>query len=127
MKNLPSTLTHIDLVKDNFLIKDDGTIRLIDWEYAGMADPIIDIAMFAIYSYYDHEKIMNLFEIYLKRKPTDEELLRLYCYISLSGFLWTLWTCYKQALGVTFGDYGLKMYRYAKDYYKKAIEQKQKK
>ncbi|MGP1415199.1 MAG: phosphotransferase [Treponema sp.] len=122
---LPSTLTHIDLVSDNFLIKDDGTIRLIDWEYAGIADPIIDIAMFAIYSYYDHEKIINLFEIYLKRKPTNEEILRLYCYISLSGFLWTLWTCYKQALGVSFGDYGLKMYRYAKDYYKKAIELKQ--
>ena len=123
--SLPSKLTHIDLVADNFLIKDDGTIRLIDWEYAGMADPIIDVAMFAIYSYYNHEKIINLFELYLKRKATDEELLRLYCYISLSGFLWTLWTCYKQALGVTFGDYGLKMYRYAKDYYKKAIEQKQ--
>lgn len=123
---LPSALTHIDLVSDNFLIKEDGSVRLIDWEYAGMADPIIDVAMFAIYSYYDHKKTMELFEIYLKRKPTDEELLRLYSYISLSGFLWTLWTCYKQALGVTFGDYGLKMYRYAKDYYKKAIEQKQK-
>ena len=124
--SLPSALTHIDLVADNFLIKDDGTIRLIDWEYAGMADPLIDIAMFAIYSYYEQEKIISLFEIYAKRKATNEELLRLYCYVSLSGFLWTLWTCYKQALGVTFGDYGLKMYRYAKDYYKKAIEQKQK-
>jgi hypothetical protein len=25
-------------------------------------------------------------------------------------------------LGVTFGDYTLKMYRYAKDYYKKCME-----
>ena len=42
-------LTHIDAVPDNFLfIEKDGEeeIRLIDWEYAGMQDPHVDIAMF---------------------------------------------------------------------------------
>ena len=33
-----------------------------------------------------------------------------------------LWTCYKQALGENFGEYGLKMYRYAKDYYKQIMQ-----
>ena len=41
-------LTHIDAVPDNFLFIDseDGSedIRLIDWEYAGMQDPHVDIA-----------------------------------------------------------------------------------
>ncbi len=123
--DLPSCLTHIDLVCDNFLIKENGSILLIDWEYAGMADPLIDIAMFAIYSYYNDDQIMELINIYFERDAKNEELLRIFCYISLAGFLWTLWTCYKQALGVKFGDYGLKMYRYAKDYYKKAIELKE--
>ena len=118
---LPSSLTHIDLVPDNFLIKEDGSVRLIDWEYAGMADPLIDIAMFAIYAYYDYERLMQLIELYFEREVSKTELLRIFCYMALGGFLWTLWTCYKQALGVSFGDYGLKMYRYAKDYYKLAI------
>ena len=53
-------LTHIDAVPDNFLFttSPDGTedIRLIDWEYAGMQDPHLDIAMFCIYSLYSREQ-----------------------------------------------------------------------
>ena len=119
---LPLKLTHIDLVPDNFLIKKDGSARLIDWEYAGMADPLIDVAMFAIYSYYSFEQLDKLMSIYFEREPKKEEVLRIFCYVALGGFLWTLWTCYKQALGVSFGEYGLKMYRYAKEYYKKVMQ-----
>jgi thiamine kinase-like enzyme len=43
--------------------------------------------------------------------------LRLYAYAALGGYLWALWTQYKQSFGVEFGEYGIKMYRYAKDYY----------
>ena len=39
------TLCHIDSVCDNFLFLPDGGIRLIDWEYAGMCDPMIDVKM----------------------------------------------------------------------------------
>ena len=48
-------LTHIDAVPDNFLFTQkngEEEIRLIDWEYAGMQDPHVDIAMFAIYAMY---------------------------------------------------------------------------
>ena len=40
-------LCHIDAVSDNFLFV-EGRERpyLIDWEYAGLSDPLIDIAMF---------------------------------------------------------------------------------
>ena len=51
-----SVLTHIDAVPDNFLFSKRGkteNIQLIDWEYAGMQDPHVDIAMFCIYSLYD--------------------------------------------------------------------------
>ena len=53
-------LTHIDAVPDNFLIisnKENEEIKLIDWEYAGMQDPHVDIAMFCIYSMYDKLQI----------------------------------------------------------------------
>ncbi|MGF7110191.1 phosphotransferase [Treponema pedis] len=111
-------LTHIDLVPDNLLIS-ENEVYLIDWEYAGMCDPLADLAMFSIYSYYENEQIENLMNIYFEREPSENERLRVYCYVVLGGFLWALWTSYKQALGIEFGDYGLKMYRYAKDYYKK--------
>ena len=59
---------------------------------------------------------------YFRRNPEHEEKLRIYIYVALAGFLWALWTCYKQALGANFGEYGLKMYRYAKDYYKQVMQ-----
>lgn len=39
-------LCHNDLLNENFL--DDGAIRLIDWEYAGMGDVFFDLANFAV-------------------------------------------------------------------------------
>lgn len=112
-------LSHLDPVVDNFLFLPDGTTRLIDWEYAGMCDPLVDIAMCAIYSYYDEEESDRLIEIYLERKPTPEERFTIYAYMALGGLLWSLWAVYKAALGEEFGEYTIIMYRYAKTYFKK--------
>ncbi len=115
----PCTLSHIDSVADNFLFLPDGQLRLIDWEYAGMCDPFIDVAMCCIYSYYDEEQSDWLAETYLGRAPEDQELAVIYSYMALGGFLWALWAVYKSALGEEFGEYTLIMYRYAKRYYQK--------
>lgn len=117
----PKTLSHVDSVCDNFLFLPDGGLRLIDWEYAGMCDPIIDVSMCAIYSYYNEEEVEKLLHIYFGDAVTAEERFVYYSYIALGGFLWCLWAVYKSSLGEEFGDYTLIMYRYAKDYYKKLV------
>ncbi len=117
----PQVLSHIDSVCDNFLFLPNGEIKLIDWEYAGMCDPLIDVSMCAIYSYYNEEEVEKLIEIYLGHEPSDEERFVYYAYIALGGFLWCLWAVYKSSVGEEFGDYTLVMYRYAKKYYKKLI------
>lgn len=121
--NRPKTLSHIDSNPDNFLILPDNSVRLIDWEYAGMCDPLIDISMCAIYSYYDETEMEHLMELYFERTPTEEERFVIYSYAALGGFLWALWAVYKSALGEEFGEYTLIMYGYAKKYYKKCIRQ----
>lgn len=120
--DIPIKFSHIDPVCDNFLVLPNGEFKLIDWEYAGMCDPVIDIAMFALYSYFDHDQLEKIMGYYFEGEPSYEERLRIYIYMALGGFLWALWAAYKQTLGVTFGDYILKMYRYAKDYYKRTID-----
>ena len=122
--DITKVLCHIDSNPDNFIKLPDGTIKLIDWEYSGMCDPIIDIAMYSIYSYYSQHEMNDLLKIYLQREPNKDEVFRLYTYAALGGYLWALWTQYKQSLGVEFGEYGMKMYRYAKDYYNLLKEQK---
>jgi CTP:phosphocholine cytidylyltransferase-like protein/thiamine kinase-like enzyme len=113
-------LSHLDTVVDNFLMLPDGEIRLIDWEYAGMCDPLVDIAMCAIYSYYNEEQTDRLMEIYFEREPSMEERFTVYAHMALGGFLWSLWAIYKAALGEEFGEYTIIMYRYAKNYFKKS-------
>lgn len=111
-------LTHIDAVPDNFLFTEDGDIRLIDWEYAGMQDPHVDIAMFCIYALYDRQQIDRLIDIYFENRCPRETRIKIYCYIAACGLLWSNWCEYKRNLGVDFGEYSLRQYRYAKDYFK---------
>ena len=146
-------LTHIDAVPDNFLFYTDenGTeeLQLTDWEYAGMQDPHVDIAMFCIYSMYDKRRVDRLIGLYFdregtpdaegdgkERSPEAEEaraerafrkvpaktVAKIYAYIAACGLLWSNWCEYKLSLGVEFGEYSLRQYRYAKDYYRYAAE-----
>jgi len=117
----PFVLTHIDAVPDNFLFvpgEKGEEIRLIDWEYAGMQDPDVDIAMFIIYSLYDREQAEALIDAYYPDGLARETRRKIYCYIAACGLLWSNWCEYKSALGVEFGEYALRQYRYAKDYCK---------
>lgn len=118
-------LTHIDAVPDNFLFTETGDIRLIDWEYAGMQDPHLDVAMFAIYSLYDREQVEQLIDAYFTEGCQAETRMKIYAYIAIAGLLWSNWCEYKRFFGVEFGEYSLRQYRYAKEYsaiVKKMIE-----
>ncbi|MEN8173210.1 MAG: choline kinase family protein [Chloroflexota bacterium] len=47
-------LCHNDLLNANFL--DDGQIRILDWEYAGMGDPVFDLANFSVHHEFSDEQ-----------------------------------------------------------------------
>lgn len=118
------TLCHIDANADNFLIdkSNDQKITLIDWEYAGMQDPHVDVAMFGIYAMYDKEAMDHLIEIYFDGNVRKNIKAKIYAYIATCGLLWSNWCEYKNSLGIDFGEYSLAQYRYAKEYYQYAIE-----
>ncbi|MBD5132937.1 MAG: phosphotransferase family protein [Clostridiales bacterium] len=113
-------LTHIDAVPDNFLFFQDSRggeeIRLIDWEYAAMQDPHVDIAMFCIYAMYDRAQIDKLIGQYFTGGCPPLTRVKIYGYIAVCGLLWSNWCEYKRSLGVEFGTYALAQYRYARDY-----------
>ena len=118
-------LTHIDANCDNFLFyKENGEekLQLTDWEYAGMQDPDLDIAMFAIYSMYEKSMVDFIIDIYYEDKCPEEIRTKIYCYVAIAGLLWSNWCEYKAHLGIEFGEYSLRQYRYAKDYYTYAKE-----
>ena len=121
-------LTHIDAVPDNFLFYNDGStekLQLTDWEYSGMQDPHVDIAMFCIYSMYDKTQVDRLIDIYFENKCDKKTRAKIYAYISMCGLLWSNWCEFKRNLGVEFGEYSLCQYRFAKDYYRYALKEMQ--
>lgn len=117
----PLTLCHIDAVYTNFLYVDNKVV-LLDFEYAGLADSLIDVAMYCVFAECEHSEIDNLTALYLERKPSFEELTIVYSYVALAGFLWSLWTLYKQASGEDFGLYGIVQYQYARNFSRIVID-----
>lgn len=110
-------LCHIDAVSDNFLIQGDK-VHLIDWEYAAMQDPDIDVVMFLIYSTYDANQIDDYLSFFLADNDTERRY-KCYAYIALTGFLWSSWCEYKMLEGICFGEYLQRQYSYAKEYAEK--------
>lgn len=121
------SLCHIDANYDNFLIDKNNNVFLIDWEYAGMQDPDLDIAMYAIYAGYTKEKIDQLINIYYENKVSNNLRYKIYAYVAVGGLLWSNWCEYKQSLGLDFGEYSLAQYRYAKEYSKLVLNYLEKK
>ena len=131
--NRPTTLCHGDANPGNVLYTDDG-MKLIDFEYAGMADPLTDIALFGTYVNFDFDKIYMLYEMYkntklqsadkskiiLKDDVTAKKLMA--SYMAFSGMWSALWVILREAgAGVDYGSYGMRMYRVCKDGIKKAL------
>lgn len=116
------TLCHIDANPDNFVFDDQGHVYLIDWEYAGMQDPDVDIAMFAIYSMYDLQQVNRLIDCYYQGQCSQATRDKIYAYMAICGLLWSNWCEYKQSLGRDFGEYSIAQYRYAKEYSKLVLE-----
>ena len=115
-------LTHIDPVAENFLISlssaNEREVYLIDWEYAAMQDPHLDIAMFCLYSLYNRQGVDRAIELYFGGKVQDEIRIKIYCYMAVGGLLWSNWCESKYNGGTEFGVYALRQYRYAKEYYR---------
>ncbi|MDR1186961.1 MAG: phosphotransferase [Bifidobacteriaceae bacterium] len=115
---VPEIFCHGDMAPVNVLILGGGAAKLIDYEYSGRADPIMDVAMYGIFGYYDRERLELALRLYLGRAPVASELARLYLYAALGGYLWSLWAHYKGENGQDFGDYGLRMFNYMRRYHR---------
>lgn len=66
---VPLCACHCDSYNPNFLIDKQGKMYLIDWEYAGMADPGCDIGTFIACSDYTPEEAEQVIARYLGHAP----------------------------------------------------------
>ena len=77
----PLVPCHNDLLNANFL--DDGAIRIVDWEYAGMGDRFFDLANFSVNHEFEVEDDRRLLAAYFgAKRDTDLASLRLMRFMS---------------------------------------------
>lgn len=90
---LPSAPCHCDPLCENFI--DDaagGVMRILDFEYAGMNDPMWDLADLSVEAGLDAAKEAELLDAYFgATKPTPAEQGRFVLYQAMCDLLWTLW------------------------------------
>ena len=115
------TLCHADPVHDNYLLTADA-VYLIDWEYAGMCEPHVDIAMFCLYADHDKQAVDAVIETYYNGNATAIDRFKVYAYAAGAGLLWTVWCEYKEQMGVSYSEYAMRQYRYAKRFCKYATQ-----
>lgn len=116
-------LAHIDFANINVLLSKKYTSTLIDFEYAAIQDPHIDIASFAIFSEFDIDKTDKLINMYFKNEPVSNLIrVKIYIYIALMGFNWYHWGIYKEFSGQDLGDYTKNQFELVKTYIKHSFD-----
>ena len=108
-------LTHIDAVPDNFLLR-GSDVRLIDWEYAGMCDQHVDLAMFAVYAGYSESQLEFMLRCYFGEEVKPLIRLKIHIYLAYAGLLWGLWCVYKGVQGIKMGAYAKQQWDFARKY-----------
>lgn len=106
---------HCDTYKPNWMFTEDQTI-LIDWEYAGEADPGCDLAAYIMDAVYPVEESKRFIKEYLGKDFTPELEFHYLVYVALNSFYWFVWAIYREACGAVMGESLHNWYTMARDY-----------
>jgi thiamine kinase-like enzyme len=104
----PAVPCHNDLLNANFL--DDGEIRIVDWEYAGMGDRFFDLANFSVNHDFEVEDDRRLLAAYFG-EAREEDLASVRLMRFMSDFREAMWGVLQSGiseLDFAFTDYAAK-------------------
>jgi thiamine kinase-like enzyme len=86
----PLVPCHCDPLCENFL--DDGKrMWIVDWEYAGMNDPMWDLGDLSVEGAFTAAQDMELLTAYFGGTPSTRDHGRMVIYKAMCDLLWTLW------------------------------------
>ncbi len=113
----PTVPSHNDFFQLNFLIEEDGSMNLIDWEYAGISDAAADFGTLVVHDEnMTDERADEALTYYFGREPSAKERRHFWAYVTFSGWFWYVWALLKEAEGDELGEWLLTYYTYATKY-----------
>lgn len=120
--NYPKILCHCDFYDPNILFQ--GTRPyLIDWEYAGVDDPGVDLGTFIACSDYTFEEAMDILDRYEGKPMSFERRRHFIGYVALASYYWFIWAILQESNGATVGEYLYIWYRSSIKYANEALAQ----
>lgn len=88
---------HCDYQPSNIVVDGDN-VYVLDWEFAGMNDPLYDVACYGNVGF---DKALALLEVYVGHKPTRQELQRLYFHRAFQCLQWFNVAIFKDLIGLS--------------------------
>ncbi len=95
---------HGDTYKPNWMIKENGEVILIDWEYAGYSDPGIDVGYYICDAMYDYDKAKEFIKEYLQDEYNYKLLKHYLAYVAIISYYWFIWGLYREMCGFVIGE-----------------------
>ena len=87
---LPLAPCHCDPLCENFLDTGDR-MWIVDWEYAGMNDPMWDLGDLSVEGGFDAAQDTQMLAAYFGGEPSARDRGRMVIYKAMCDLLWTLW------------------------------------
>ena len=95
---------HGDTYKPNWMIRPDGSVILIDWEYSGYSDPGIDIGYYIVDAKYDFDKAEEFIKEYLQEQYNEKTRFHYMAYVAIIAYYWFVWAMYRESCGADMGE-----------------------
>ena len=106
---------HCDTYAPNWMLTDTETI-LIDWEYAGNADPGCDVSCYVMDAMYDTDTAEKFVKEYCGESFNDKMLFHYFAYVAVVSYYWFVWALYRESCVGVMGESLHNWYVMAKRY-----------
>ena len=113
---------HCDTYAPNWMMTDDGKTILIDWEYAGNADPGCDLGAYIMDAMWDVPETERYIKEYCGEEYNETLNFHYLAYTALISYYWYVWALYREACGAVMGESLYNWHVMAKKYSKYLVE-----
>ena len=113
---------HCDTYRPNWLIDPNRKVALIDWEYAGEADPGVDVGYYIVDALFDYDDAKGFIREYLQGNWTEELERHYMAYVAIIAYYWFVWALFRESCGAVMGEALYNWYFMAKKYARFVME-----
>ena len=95
---------HCDTYAPNWMLTNSGETILIDWEYAGNADPGCDVSCYIMDSMWEVDEAERFVKEYCGEEYNDVMKFHYFAYVAIVSYYWYVWALYREACGAVMGE-----------------------